>query len=161
MLRIQFLQQWYASSDLSMEVALHDTPKMQPFAGVNRLDEVPDETTIINFRLLLQARALAAPRFERVQRGSGPQVPARSPTNNRSGTREPEMHQVKKGNPWYFGMKAYLGVDDESGLVHQVECTAANLDDVTCCMAKKAPCLATAAYTSADKRKELEAVRGS
>ncbi|KEZ95501.1 transposase, partial [Xanthomonas vasicola pv. vasculorum NCPPB 895] len=145
MLRIHFLQQWYALSDPAMEEALYDTPVMRRFAQLGGLDAVPDETTILNFRRLLEQHGLAAKMLAKVNakladkgmslRGGtivdATIIAAPSSTKNRDGERDPEMHQAKKGNQWYFGMKAHIGVDDDSGLVHHVECTAANVADVT------------------------------
>lgn len=145
MLRVHFLQQWYALSDPAMEEALYDTVSMRRFAQLGGLDEVPDETTILNFRRLLERHDLARPLFEQVnahlaRRGQSLRggtivdatiISAPSSTKNADGERDPQMHQTRKGNQWHFGMKAHIGVDDESGLVHQVECTAANVADIT------------------------------
>ena len=145
MLRVHFLQQWYALSDPGMEEALYDTPVMRRFAGLGGLDTVPDETTILNFRRLLETHDLARQMLEQVNtflsrkglslRGGtivdATIIAAPSSTKNGDGRRDPEMHQTRKGNQWYFGMKAHIGVDDASGLVHHVECTAANVADVT------------------------------
>ena len=114
MLRIHFLQQWYALSDPAMEEALYDTPVMRRFAGIGGLDGIPDETTILNFRRLLETHGLAAKLLARVnahlqRKGmslrSGTIVDATiiaapSSTKNREGERDPEMHQTKKGNQW-------------------------------------------------------------
>ena len=177
MLRIHFLQQWYALSDPAMEEALHDTPVMRQFAGLSGLDEVPDETTILNFRRLLETHGLAAQLFERVnahlaRKGQSLRagtivdatiIAAPSSTKNSSGTRDPEMHQTRKGKQWYFGMKAHIGVDDASGLVHHVECTAANVADVTCVHAllhgQEDTVCGDSGYTGADKREELQGIK--
>ena len=145
MLRIHFLQQWYALSDPAMEAALVDTPVMRRFAQLGGLDAIPDETTILNFRRLLETHGLAEKRLRQVhahlQREglslrSGTIVDATiidapSSTKNQDGERDPQMHQTKKGNQWFFGMKAHIGVDDVSRLVHHVACMAANVSDVT------------------------------
>ena len=145
MLRIHFLQQWYALSDPAMEEALYDTPAMRRFAQIGGLADIPDETTILNFRRLLETHDLAEKLFQQVnahlaRKGlslrSGTIVDATiinapSSTKNADGERDPAMHQTKKGNQWFFGMKAHIGVDDASGLVHHVACTAANVSDVT------------------------------
>lgn len=145
MLRIHFLQQWYALSDPSMEEALYDTAVMRRFAGINSLERIPDETTILNFRRLLETHGLGAKMLEAVnahlqQRGLSLRagtivdatiIHAPSSTKNADKARDPEMHQTRKGNQWYFGMKAHIGVDEFSGLVHHVTCTAANVGDVT------------------------------
>ena len=144
MLRVHFLQQWYALSDPGMEEALYDTPVMRRFAGLGGLDTVPDETTILNFRRLLETHDLARQMLEQVNtflsrkglslRGGtivdATIIAAPSSTKNGDGRRDPEMHQTRKGNQWYFGMKAHIGVDEASGLVHTVTATAANEADV-------------------------------
>lgn len=176
MLRIHFLQQWYALSDPAMEEALLDTPVMRRFAHLNGLDNIPDETTILNFRRLLETHGLAGQIFERVnahlaRKGQSLRagtivdatiIAAPSSTKNQDGERDPEMHQTKKGNQWHFGMKAHIGADDESGLVHHVECTAANVADVTqvhkLLHGKEETVYGDSGYTGADKREELQAV---
>jgi IS5 family transposase len=146
MLRIHYLQQWFALSDPAMEEALHDMPVFREFAklpeGTTRL---PDETTILRFRHLLERHDLAADMLRVVndilqakglmmKKGTvvdATLIAAPSSTKNADGERDPEMHQTKKGNQWYFGMKAHIGVDADSGLVHSVIGTAANVGDVT------------------------------
>ena len=176
MLRVHFLQQWYALSDPGMEEALYDTPVMRRFAGLGGLDTVPDETTILNFRRLLETHDLARQLLEQVNtylsrkglslRGGtivdATIIAAPSSTKNGDGRRDPEMHQTRKGNQWYFGMKAHIGVDDESGLVHHVECTAANASDVTVAHrllhGQEETVCGDSGYTGADKREELQHV---
>jgi len=176
MLRIHFLQQWYALSDPAMEEALCDTPVMRRFAQLGGLDDIPDETTILNFRRLLETHGLAERVFERVnahlaRKGQSLRagtivdatiIAAPSSTKNQDGERDPEMHQTKKGNQWYFGMKAHIGVDDESGLVHHVECTAANVADVTqvhkLLHGKEDTVCGDSGYTGAAMREELQDV---
>ena len=176
MLRIHFLQQWYALSDPAMEEALVDTPVMRRFAQIGGMDAIPDETTILNFRRLLETHGLAEKLFAQVnahlqRKGlslrSGTIVDATiisapSSTKNRDGGRDPEMHQVKKGNQWFFGMKAHIGVDDASGLVHHVECTAANVSDVTqvhrLLHGKEDVVFGDSGYTGVAKRDELKDV---
>jgi transposase, IS5 family len=146
MLRIHYLQQWFALSDPAMEEALHDMPVFREFAklpeGATRL---PDETTILRFRHLLERHDLAVDMLRVVndilqakglmmKKGTvvdATLIAAPSSTKNADGERDPEMHQTKKGNQWYFGMKAHIGVDADSGLVHSVIGTAANVGDVT------------------------------
>ena len=146
MLRIHYLQQWFALSDPAMEEALHDMPVFREFAklgdGVTRL---PDETTILRFRHLLEKHDLATDMLRVVndileakglmmKKGTvvdATLIAAPSSTKNADGERDPEMRQAKKGNQWYFGMKAHIGVDAHSGLVHSVRGTAANVNDVT------------------------------
>lgn len=174
MLRIHFLQQWYALSDPSMEEALYDTAVMRRFAGINSLERIPDETTILNFRRLLETHGLGAKMLETVNAHlqhhglslrSGTIVDATiihapSSTKNADKARDPEMHQTRKGNQWYFGMKAHIGVDEFSGLVHHVKCTAANVGDVTVThelLHGKEDCvLGDSGYTGADSRPELQ-----
>ena len=146
MLRIHFLQQWFGLSDPAMEEALHDVPLYREFAGLDGWTQrLPDETTILRFRHLLQKHKLADQMLATVNellRSKGLMlragtvvdatlIDAPSSTKNASGERDPEMHQAKKGNQWYFGMKAHIGVDAQSGLVHTVKATAANANDVT------------------------------
>ena len=146
MLRIHFLQQWFNLSDPAMEEALYDTPMFREFVGLDAgEDNLPDESTILRFRHLLEAHNLSIQILATVNatltaKGlllkSGTVVDATliaapSSTKNSSGERDPEMHQTKKGNQWYFGMKAHVGVDADSGLVHSVVGTAANVNDVT------------------------------
>lgn len=146
MLRIHFMQQWFGLSDPAMEEALYDVPLYRQFAGLDiGADALPDESTILRFRHLLEKHGLAARMFETVrsillERGlmlkAGTAVDATiiaapSSTKNKTGTRDPQMHQTKKGNQWHFGMKAHIGVDAASGLVHTVTTTAANAHDVT------------------------------
>ena len=146
MLRIHYLQQWFGLSDPAMEEALHDVPLYRKFAQIGAgLVRLPDETTILRFRHLLERHALAVDMLRVVNdllqaRGlmlrSGTAVDATlisapSSTKNARGERDPEMKQTKKGNQWYFGMKAHIGVDAQSGFVHTVAGTAANVNDVT------------------------------
>ncbi len=133
MLRIHLLQQWYALSDPAMEEALHEIPTLRRFAQLGGLDNVPDETTILNFRRLLETHGIAARMLEAVnahlsRKGQSLRsgtivdatlIAAPSSTKNADRARDPEMHQTKKGNQWYFGMKAHIGVDEFSGLVHR------------------------------------------
>lgn len=145
MLRIHFMQQWFALSDPAMEEALHDMPVMRAFAGLDAgVDAIPDETTILNFRHLLEGKGLASAIFAEVngllaERGlllrqgtlvDATLIAAPSSTKNREGKRDPEMSQTKKGNQWYFGMKAHIGVDADSGLVHTVVGTTAKVSDM-------------------------------
>jgi transposase, IS5 family len=146
MLRVHLMQQWYALSDPAMEESLYEIASMRRFARLSLArGTIPDETTILNFRHLLEKHALADRILETVngllvrkglmlKQGTivdATIIAAPSSTKNDSGTRDPEMHQTKKGNQWYFGMKAHVGSDAETGLVHTVEGTAANVADVT------------------------------
>ena len=174
MLRVHFLQQWYALSDPGMEEALYDTPVMRRFAGLGGLDTVPDETTILNFRRLLETHDLARQMLEQVNtflsrkglslRGGtivdATIIAAPSSPRNGDGRRDPKMRQTRKGNSWHFGMKAHIGVDDESGLVHHVECTAANASDVTVAHrllhGQEETVCGDSGYTGLDKREEMQ-----
>lgn len=145
MLRIHFMQQWFALSDPGMEEALHDMPVMRAFAGIDAgEDAIPDESTILNFRHLLEAHGLSAALFAEVTALLAEQglllrqgtlvdatlIAAPSSTKNAEGQRDPEMSQTKKGNTWHFGMKAHIGVDADSGLVHTLIGTTAKVADM-------------------------------
>jgi IS5 family transposase len=145
MFRIYCLQQWYNLSDPGAEEALYDSITMRCFAGVRADDDViPDETSILNFRRLLERHALTerllaeinthlSERGFMVGRGTivdATIIHAPSSTKNAENKRDPEMHQTRKGKQWYFGMKVHTGVDDGFGLVHTVQGTAANEADV-------------------------------
>ncbi len=144
MLRVHFLQHWFNLSDPAVEEALYDSAAMRAFAGVDLgRAPAPDETTVCNFRHLLETHGLGKRIFEAVGQhlqsqglkvSSGTIVDATiinapSSTKNASGERDPEMHQTKKGNQWYFGMKAHLGVDRKHKLIHSVAATPANMRD--------------------------------
>lgn len=145
MLRVYLMQNWFSLSDPAMEDALYDMPALRQFAGLTSLDAVPDETTILNFRHLIEEYELAQEIFGCVvrllrRRGlmlrEGTMVDATiidapTSTKNEDRERDPEMHQTKKGNAWFFGMKAHIGADVDSGLTHTVVTTAANEADVT------------------------------
>ena len=144
MLRVHLMQNWFGYSDPTMEEALYETTILRQFAGLS-LERIPDETTILKFRRLLEKHELAAgilgvingylsDRGLSLRQGTivdATLIHAPSSTKNQDCKRDPEMHQAKKGNQWYFGMKAHIGVDDESGLVHSVVGTAANVADLT------------------------------
>jgi len=144
MLRIHFLQHWFNLSDPAMEEALYDSHAMRRFAGIDLGEEpAPDETTILKFRHLLEAHNLGEKLFQligeyleenglKVNRGTivdATIISAPSSTKNRDKKRDPEMHSTKKGNQWYFGMKAHIGVDSQTKLIHSVAATAANVHD--------------------------------
>ena len=144
MLRIYFLQHWFNLSDPAAEEALYDSPALRRFAGVG-LGRVPapDETTILNFRHLLKRHDLCGAMLDAVNDyledhgiriGTGTIVDAAiihapSSTKNATGTRDPEMHQTRKDNQWFFGMKAHIGVDSKQGHVHSLCSTAASVAD--------------------------------
>ncbi|MET1082387.1 MAG: IS5 family transposase [Burkholderiales bacterium] len=144
MLRVYFLQHWFNLADPAVEEALYDSLAMRAFAGVDLgRKPAPDETTVCNFRHLLEEHHLGKKLFEQVGRhlqAKGMKVSngtivdatiinAPSSTKNASGERDPEMHQTKKGNQWYFGMKGHVGVDKKHKLIHSVAASAANMHD--------------------------------
>ena len=144
MLRIYFLQQWFNLSDPAVEDALYESPSMRSFVGIDLgCEPAPDETTVCKFRHLLERHGLGKRIFAEVNGylerhglkiGTGTIVDATilhapSSTKNKSGERDPEMHQVRKGRQWYFGMKAHVGVDAATKLIHSVAATAANVAD--------------------------------
>ncbi len=178
MLRIHFMQQWFGLSDPAMEGALHDVPLYCQFAcldlGMSRL---PDESTILRFRHLLEKHDLilqimAAINASLAKKGlmlksgtvvDATSIAAPSSTKNKDGERDPEMHQAKKGNQWHFGMKAHIGVYADSGLVHSVIGTAANVNYVTqshdLLHGEEKVVFADAGYQGADKRPEATGVK--
>ena len=144
MLRIYFLQQWFNLSDPAVEEALYDSSAMRDFVGIDfGREPAPDETTVCRFRHLLEQHDLGRRLFEEVGRhlaenglkvATGTIVDATiinapSSTKNARKARDPEMHQTKKGNQWYFGMKAHLGVDSRTKLIHSAVATPANVAD--------------------------------
>jgi IS5 family transposase len=146
MLRIHFMQRWFSYSDAAMEEALRDMRLLRRFAGLDAGSEtLPDETTILNFRHLLQSHGLSARLFAEVNRHLAEKglllregttvdatlIAAPPSTKNSDGKRDPETAQTKKGNQWHFGMKAHIGVDDSSGLVHTVVGTTASTSDMS------------------------------
>src|SRR5262244_3026904 len=146
MLRIYFLQHWFNLSDPAVEEALYDSQAMRRFVGIDLGREpVPDETTMCRFRHLLEAHNLGRRLFDEVQRQLAAKglkvatgtivdatiINAPSSTKNADKARDPEMHQTKKRNQWYFGMKAHFGVDSRSKLIHAVQATPANAADST------------------------------
>ena len=145
MLRIHFMQHWFNLSDPAMEDALYDSGSMRRFAGIELAeDAVPDETTILRFRHLLEQHRLSETIFghirglldqKRLLLKSGTIVDATiiaapPSTKNAQGARDPEMHQTRKGKDWHFGMKAHVGTD-KHGIVHSLSTTAANAADIT------------------------------
>jgi len=145
MLRIHCLQQWFGLSDLGAEEALFETSFLRDFVGISGTERIPDRVSILRFRHLLEEHELS-PKILAVINAKlaahglllktgtvvdATLIAAPSSTKNKTGARDPEMHQAKKGNQWHFGMKAHIGVDAESGLVHTVIGTAANVNDVT------------------------------
>src|SRR6266481_4848001 len=175
MLRIYFLQQWYGLADGAMEDALYDSQALRGFAGIDlTVAAVPDETTVLNFRHWLEQHDLTKVLFDEVgamleERGllmrqgtivDATIITAPPSTKNKSKARDPEMHQTKKANQWHFGMKAHIGVDVASGVVHTLTGTAANEADINQMAAvlhgREEAVFADAGYTGADKRPEHE-----
>jgi IS5 family transposase len=178
MLRVYFLQQWYALADEALEDALYDSQALQRFARIDLSAEgVPDATTLLKFRRLLETHDLCQSLFAAINADltacglllregtlvDATLIAAPPSTKNAQKQRDPEMHQTKKGNQWYFGMKAHIGTDRDSKLVHTVVVTAANVADVT----KTAELLhgeetqvhADAGYTGVEKRPEIVALQ--
>jgi IS5 family transposase len=144
MLRVYFLQQWFNLSDPGAEEALYESPALRRFAGVDLgRAPAPDESTILQFRHLLERHDLGGAMLNRVNeylesrgirisRGTivdATIIHAPSSTKNRSGERDPEMHQTRKGKQWYFGLKAHIGVDSKQGHVHSLCTSAASVAD--------------------------------
>ena len=175
MLRLHLLQQLFGLSDLAMEEALFETPLYRDFAGMDANARLPDRVSIFRLRHLLEKHHLAQQFFDTVNamlkaRGlmlhSGTVIDATiiaapSSTKNNSGKRDPEMHQTKKGNQWYHGMKGHAGVDADSGLVHSVATTAANAHDVTQASellhGEEPDVFADSGYRSVEKLEEIQA----
>ena len=145
MLRITVAQNCFSLSDEGMEEAIYDSQAIRGFVGIDlSCESAPDETTILNFRHLLEEHDLTRALFEKINKHltahglllregtivDATLIAAPSSTKNKENARDPEMHQSKKGGQWYFGMKAHIGVDMESGIVHTVSVTAGNVSDV-------------------------------
>jgi IS5 family transposase len=145
MLRVYFVQQWFALSDPGVEDALYESPVLRRFVGIDLgRAPAPDETTILNFRHLLEEHELCGEMLDMVNRYLDSRgirittgtivdatiIHAPSSTKNSKKQRDPAMHQAKKGNQWFFGMKAHIGVDSKEGIVHSVCSTAASVSDV-------------------------------
>jgi IS5 family transposase len=177
MLRVYFLQQWYGLADEAIEDAIYDSQAMRGFARIDlAADGVPDATTLLKFRRLLETNNLCKGLFNAINadlsaRGlmmregtlvDATLLAAPSSTKNKEKQRDPEMHQTRKGNQWYFGMKAHIGADRDSKLVHTVVVTAAHVADIT----KTAELLhgqetqvhADAGYIGVEKREEITAL---
>ncbi len=176
MLRIYFMQQWYGLSDPAMEDALYDIESMRRFADIDlEVDVIPDETTILHFRHLLEKHQLTKKIFEKTQQYLTEKglllregtivdatiISAPSSTKNQDKTRDKEMKQTKKGNQWYFGMKAHVGTDTRKGLAHSVVVTDAAVHDSQVMdelvHGEEQAIYGDRAYTSEKKRQEYEA----
>ena len=174
MLRMYLLQVWFSLSDEGVEDTIYDSYAMRRFMGLDfGVEQVPDATTLLHFRHLLEEhklgerlRAAQSEIFEEegwIMRGGSivdaTIIAAPSSTKNATGERDPEMHQTKKGNQWYFGMKAHIGVDAGTGYVHSVTCTAANVHDldeaVNLVRADDEVVYCDAGYQGAQKRPEF------
>lgn len=179
MLRVYFLQQWYGLGDEALEDALYDSQALRSFAGIDlSVEAVPDATTLLKFRHLLEAHDLTRAIFAQVSALLSERkllmregtivdatiIAAPSSTKNAAQARDPDMHQVKKGNQWYFGMKANIGADPQSGLVHSVTGTAAHVADIAqtheLLHGEEKEGHADAAYLGVEKRPEIIARSG-
>ena len=177
MVRVYFLQQWYGLADEALEDALYDSQALQGFARIDlQAEGVPDATTLLKFRRLLETPELCKGLFAAINadltaRGlllrertlvDATLIAAPSSTKNQQKERDPEMHQTRKGNQWYFGMKAHIGADRDSKLVHTVVVTAANVADVTqtaeLLHGQEQQVHADAGYTGVEKRAEIVAL---
>ena len=145
MLRIHCVQLFYNLSDPGMEDMLYEVESVRRFVGLKLSGALPDETTILHFRHLLEAHGLGERLFQDINGHLAAQglrlregtivdatiIEAPSSVKNRAGERDPQMHQAKKGNEWHFGMKVHVGADAETGVVHSMTTTPANVHDVT------------------------------
>ncbi|EXI77471.1 MAG: Transposase DDE domain protein [Candidatus Accumulibacter regalis] len=175
MLRMYFVQQWNGLSDEGVEDAITDSQALQRFVGIDLSREAaPDASTVLQFRHLLEQHGLAKKLLEAVNTvlaaaglmmregtiADATIIAAPPSVMNQANARDPDMHQTKKGNQWYFGMKAHIGVDAESGLVHTVVGTSANEADVTqtehLLHGEEKDVFLDAGYVDADKREELK-----
>ena len=175
MLRMYLLQQWYGLADEALEDAIYDSQALRDFVGIDLSREsVPDATTLLKFRRLLLANDLTRALFEEINAHLAQQgllmragtivdatiIAAPSSTKNAKGERDPEMHQAKKGNQWHHGMKAHIGVDAESGIVHSLVSTAANVSDVTQAASllhgAETDAFGDSGYRGVDKRAEFQ-----
>jgi IS5 family transposase len=144
MLRIHCVQLFYNLSDPAMEDMLYEIESVRRFVGLKLSGSIPDETTILKFRHLLEYHQLGQKLFAEINKHLDEQglmlkegtivdasiIAAPTSTKNKDGERDPEMHQTKKGNEWHFGMKMHIGTDSELGLVHSLTTTAANIHDI-------------------------------
>jgi IS5 family transposase len=175
MLRVHFMQQWFTLSDPAMEEAFFDTPLYREFARLEEFARLPDESTILRFRHRLEKHKLAEQILATVnelltQKGlllktgtvvDATLIPAPSSTKNKTQSRDPEMHSSKKGNQWHFGMKAHIGADADSGLVHSVRGTSGHVSDVaegnSLLHGQESVAFGDAGYQGIDKRADARA----
>ncbi|MFS8978564.1 IS5 family transposase [Cupriavidus necator] len=179
MLRMYCLQQWFSLSDEAVEDALYDSQALRQFVGVDLSQEsAPDATTLLKFRRLLEKHELTSAMFDEVkavlsERGllmregtmvDATLIAAPSSTKNKDKSRDPEMHQTKKGNEWHFGMKAHVGADADSGLVHSLHTTAANESDIAhthhLLHGEESQVHLDAGYTGVERRDEIKQAQG-
>ena len=174
MLRTHFMQQWFTLSDPAMEEAFFDTPLYREFAQLEEFERMPDESTILRFRHRLEKHKLAEKILLTVnellsQRGlllktgtvvDATLIAAPTSTKNKDQARDPDMHSSKKGNQWYFGMKAHIGADAESGLVHTVRGTSGHVSDIaegnTLLHGQETVAFGDAGYQGIDKRADAK-----
>jgi transposase, IS5 family len=175
MLRVHVMQHWHNMSDPAMEDALYEIQSMRRFAGLTLSGPIPDEATILKFRRRLEKHKIGKQLFKKVARHlekkglllkEGTTVDATiinapsSTTKNKDKCRDPEMHQTKKGNQWYFGMKAHIGVDAKSGSIHSHETTPANDHDITqtgnLLHGEEKDAFGDSGYRGVEKREELK-----
>ena len=178
MLRMYLMQNWFNLSDVGIEDAIYDSYAMRKFMRLDFLkQQVPDSTTLLHFRHLIEEHHIGEKIFNDVTQRldaaglimhggtivDATIISAPSSTKNQTGERDPEMHQTKKGNQWYFGMKAHIGVDAKSGLTHSLETTAANEHDLNqvgnLLHGEEAFVFADAGYQGAENREELADVK--
>ena len=175
MLRVYFLQQWFTLSDPAMEEAFFDTPVYREFAQLEEFCRLPDESTILRFRHRLEKHKLTEQILVSVnelltQRGlflktgtivDATLIAAPTSTKNNDKARDPDMHSSKKGNQWYFGMKAHIGTDADSGLVHTVHGTSGHVSDIaeanTLLHGEESLAFGDAGYQGVDKRPDTNA----
>ena len=175
MLRVYFLQQWFTLSDPAMEEAFFDTPVYREFAQLEEFCRLPDESTILRFRHRLEKHKLTEQILVSVnelltQRGlflktgtivDATLIAAPTSTKNNDKARDPDMHSSKKGNQWYFGMKAHIGTDADSGLVHNVHGTSGHVSDIaeanTLLHGEESLAFGDAGYQGVDKRPDTNA----
>ena len=173
MLRVHCMQLFYNLSDPAMEDALYEIESMRRFAGLSLSGSLPDETTILKFRHLLEQHKFGKDILKEVNSHLEKEglllregtivdatiISAPTSTKNQSGKRDPEMHQTKKGNEWHFGMKMHIGVDETFGLIHSLETTPANTHDITqtkyLLHGQEDTFWGDAGYLGAEKREEL------
>ena len=177
MFRIHCMQHWYNMSDPAMEDALYEITSMRLFAGLSLDSAIPDHTTIMNFRHLLEKHKLSRQLFKEVNKWLSSAgmylkegtivdatiIEAASSTKNKAKARDPEMHQTQKGKQWFFGLKAHIGVDARTGLTHNLSTTAANVHDITVTEhllhGEETFISGDSGYRGAQKRRELKDIK--